>query len=83
MMKVKQFHVDLNTGSQQVDGFCQIRRLGAATTGLELDDPVLPHALEMIMVSVEEGQFAFQALSSAAQVKDVPLDQYIPEPKSL
>ena len=35
------------------------------------------------MISVEEGRHAFQALSSAAQLKDIPLDPYIPEPKSL
>ena len=79
----KEFKVDMNAGSQQVDGFRRSRRLGGASTAIELNDTTIPLDLEMMMTSIEEGQSAFQALSSAAKSEDIPLDPYIPEPKSL
>ena len=79
----KEFQVDLNAGSQQIDGFRRSKRLGGASSALELLDPIVPLDLEMIMTSLEEGQSAFQDLSNAAQNEDVPIDPYIPEPKSL
>ena len=48
----KEFKVDMNAGSQQVDGFRRSRRLGGASTAIELNDTTIPLDLEM-MTSIE------------------------------
>ena len=77
---VKEFQIDLDAGSQQIDGFRRSKRLVKA---LSANQATSFSSLDTAMASFEECFSIFHILTAAAANEDIPLDPYIPEPKSL
>ena len=80
----KEFQVDLQAGSQQVEGMRRsTRRQATALHVCDSTDPVASFMLETMMTAMEEFSLMFHELADAAKLEDIPIDPYIPEPKSL
>ena len=79
----KEFMVDVDAGSQQVDGFRRSRRLLKAFTSLEQNIPLKVLTTEAIMTAIEESAQIFYELCHSAEVADIPVAPYLPEPKNI
>ena len=80
----KEFQVDLQAGSQQVEGMRRsTRRQATALHVCDSTDPVASFMLETMMTAMEEFSLMFHELADATKLEDIPIDPYIPEPKSL
>ena len=82
-MAIKEFSVNLNAGSQQVDGFRRSKRLVKAYLAQEESTSLPSLQSETMMVSIEESSQIFLDLCNSAQIQDVPIAPYLPEPKNL
>ena len=79
---VKKFEIDLNAGSQQVDGMRRSRRLIRSHAANLMSEPIQQLKNELMLETFEEVEAVFTAVFEAAASEDVPIAPYLPEPKS-
>ena len=79
----KEFKVDINAGSQNVDGFRRSSRLVHNFLAQEEERSFESLHSEIAMTSIDEASQTFIDLCASANEEDVPIAPYLPEPKNL
>ena len=78
----KKFEVDLNAGSQQIDGFRRSKRLVKSNEAYMAIESLQQLRDELMLTVFEEYEAIFHTIATAAGMEDIPIAPYLPEPKS-
>ncbi len=79
---IKEHKVDLDLGTQQIDGIQKSTR-SKSNENRNFVNLASEFREEQTCTAFDEMESAFSAVTKAAELQDVPISPYLPEPKSL